>query len=360
MSDDTPDGYGLAALLDKQCRDRSAMWGYQVCVARSGHVLADAAGGVDGLGREMRRDSLVAMYCTAKTLAVVVAAHLVTVGEISFDDAVGDLTECADWLRPVTIAELLSHRSGVYRPGILEATTSPPSEREPMALRGPAATPPLTLRETLYTEAAAWFVLAACLRQAGGAPLDHLVRDLVLDPLCIADQFDLAGEQPGDRRRVAVSLRGRRPMPLLLEATDRMSFSDNPGYGGFSTMRGQATVMSAFMGWPLPEGSSIGPSPAVRETMVRPGPTMWDRTFERSCSFGMGFASNLRTHSFGETLSDKAIAQSGLLGMTSVVADPDRELVLAIHVNGLLDGETMLGWLRPAMAAAATREFVLT
>lgn len=337
----------VLSLLDSLAEERQFCHGYQVAVFVNGLCVIDHAAGVDGLGRPMTAGSTVAMYCAAKSLTVIAAASLISIGELSFDDRVGDLVElCSPHVASLTIEDVVSHRSGARHPTAIEGTTMAPHRREATALLQPSPNPPLRIDETLYSESAGWLILAACLRGAAGRPILSLVNELVLEPLSLLDQFDLEGADKG-RRRVAVSLRHVRPMPLLLEAGTRLAFSTNPGYGGFATMRGLASLFQHLV---APSGSNgLRLNASVADQLLTPGPLRWDRQFQRTCSFGRGFATDLDSHGFGRSLSSRAIGQAGLVGMTTCVADPDTGLSFAVHLNGLTDGDSVISWLRPAL-----------
>ena len=146
-------------------------------------------GGEDALGRPFTPQTLHPMYCCAKTVLAIVAANLVAGKDLSVDDVVGDLIQAPSPHASMTISELLSHRSGIIRPGMTETVIYPPRERLPAAL----GNKPITLGndETAYSEAAASIVVAACLEAAADEPLESLVNDRILEPLGLGADFGL-------------------------------------------------------------------------------------------------------------------------------------------------------------------------
>ncbi|CAN5594352.1 hypothetical protein BH20ACT2_BH20ACT2_03070 [soil metagenome] len=61
----------------------------------------------------------------------------------------------------------------------------------------------------------------------------------------------------------------------------------------------------------------------------------WDPVLQRDCDFAGGFMIGLADHGFGTQLSDRAFEHVGLTGSSFVFADPERDLVAAVLVNGL-------------------------
>lgn len=349
----------LVDVLDGIVAERTCAWGYQASVVEitTGTSLLSAAGGVDGLGRPLSPMTTSALYCSAKTLLAVALATLVEAGELSWDDVVGDIVEgCSPVVAATPVAALLTHRAGLDRPSLLEGSTLAGPARRAAALGQAGSVPPLGPDESLYTEAAGWMVLGAVAETLAGTDCSTLVRERVLDPLNLAAEFDLDAAE-ADRRRIAVSLR-RRPMPLLLEQTEQFAFAANPGYGGFATMAGQAALHAELARGATSGSVALGVGPEVLGALVTPGPARWDRTFKRRCAFGLGVAAALGDgHGFG-AVSPAAFGQAGLLGMSTVVADPELGFSAGVHLNGLLDAETSLGWLRAAVwdhVAAAAR-----
>lgn len=321
--------------LEKITRERKRAWGFQVAVVVDGEVVLNEAGGQDGLGQVMRTDSLTTMYCSAKSILVALVGRLVTDGELSFDDRVGDLVDtCSDSVATCTVEEMLSHRSGIVRPSLIEATTEPPTRRLELAVS--CIRRPLAPSESCYTEAAEWLVIGACAEAASGMSLAQLVPEKVVGPLGLGHEFELQGP-PSGRRRIGLSLRKTGSMPLLLEKADCFNYFDNPGYGGFGTMVGQAMLLDAIRSSADGKRTSLGVAPEVALELINPGPRRWDHTFERACSFGRGFMTRLSTHNFGPNVSETSFAQAGLTGMTTVVSDPTTGATMAIHLNGMLD-----------------------
>lgn len=343
----------LLGLLDELTERREVTWGYQVAVVVDGEVVLHHAAGVDGLARPMTTNAMTCMYCSAKSLNVVAAAQLVSAGELSLDDRVGDLVAgCSDAVARIEISDLLTHRSGITRPTLIEATTLAECERLKVATRSPLVLPPLDRDETRYTEASEWILLGACIAAAADTPLLKLIESTVVGRLSLEAHFDINGDAP-ERRRVGVSLRQGRSMPLLLELSDRFAFSGNPGYGGHATMLGQALLIDALRRAAVGSCASLDVDEEVAAAFIAAGPERWDRTFQRRCSLGLGFMTQLRTHGFGGALSDQAFGQAGLTGMTTVVSDPSIRMSAAIHLNGMVGSQTTVGWLRPVIWSSA-------
>lgn len=305
-------------------------------------------GGEDALGRPFTPQTLHPMYCCAKTVLAIVAANLVAGKDLSVDDVVGDLIQAPSPHASMTISELLSHRSGIIRPGMTETVIYPPRERLPAAL----GNKPITLGndETAYSEAAASIVVAACLEAAADEPLESLVNDRILEPLGLGADFALAGQR--EDAAVSVSMVGGRRRPLLLERSRAFSFLENPGFGGFCTTHGLTTLALAFSNEVTGRGSPLSVGDVTARRFVTPQPIAFDKTFRRRCSFSLGFMSSLDTHHFPSGFSDQSIAQSGLTGMLTMIADPSRDLAATVLVNGFTGGRTLATELRHKIWAA--------
>ena len=319
--------------LDELASSAEPRGGYQACLLVDGETAVRSSGGVDGLGRPMGDASTVGMYCSTKTLTVLLVAILVSSGELSFDDCVGDLLPAVEGqTASTTILDLLSHRSGIARPSMYEATTLRPEERLAVALSSTSVLP-LGGDQSRYTEAAEWIVLSACVEAASGRPFRELVDSEIVQHHGALD-FDLDGPSDG-RRRIA---RAANPpfRPLLIEETDQLSFTDNPGYGGFCTTRALANVLEEFrVALSGVSDDALRISPSAAKVVLSGLAPRFDLTFRRPCSFSAGFLAHLSGHGFGSALSDYAVAQVGLAGMTTAVMDPKLRISAAVHLNVL-------------------------
>lgn len=322
--------------------------GYQVCVRKGGEILVDASGGIDGRGDLLQRGDLLAMYCTAKALLAMAVASLASDDELDLDDPVGDyVTDCAPHVARLTVASVLSHRSGLAAPAAADAIVKGSAGALRAAAGSPPLFPPLGSDESSYSVAAESCLVAECVRVAVGQPVQTVIRERVVEAAGCGEDFSLCDDNR-ERRTVCLALGGAKPMPLLIEGTRRLDTAANPGFGGFATARGLARVFEAFAGAITGRDSSLGIDPSIAARLVSPGPVRWDRVFARRCSFGLGFMTDLQTHMFGRGWSRSAFAQAGLSGLTTVVADPSLDLSASVQINGMTDLSVAGEWIRGA------------
>jgi CubicO group peptidase (beta-lactamase class C family) len=326
--------------------------GWQLSAARGGEA-SHLAGGVDGLGCAVEPTSRFAVYCAIKPLLAVAVGVAVQDGELSWDDRVGHLLPGAGpVVASCTVRSLLDHTSGVRAPGPVEVATLPPDRRLALAL----ADEPLALGigTSRYAEAAGWLVAGAVLEAAVGVPLRAFTEDRVLEPLGIGADIDLGATPPPDgRAALNVSVRGRGRLPLLVERTEPLGWTGNPGYGGRASTAALVALGAEGLAALDGHGRVLGAATAIE--LLRPGVARYDETFDRPCSFGAGWMVGLAEHRFGPAVGSRSFGHAGLLGMTACWADPDLGLSAGYHVNGLAEGATMLDWLRPAVVAAVAR-----
>lgn len=337
----------IEEFLDGLVAEGEVARGYQVAVRVGDDLVIDAAGGVDGRGEPLTTDGLIAMYCSTKALLAITVGVLATEGALDLDGPIGDHVEgCAPHVARLTVATVLSHRSGLAAPTAPDAVLRGPEAALRSAATSALLVPPLGSDETSYSVAAEPCLAAACIRSATQETTSTAIRRRVLDPAGCADDFSL-GDDNRARRAVGVTLGGASPVPLLIERTRRLDLDATPGFGGFASARGLSAVFGALAAAVDGRGP-LALDPAVAARLVTPGPLGWDRTFERTCSFGLGVLTRLETHTFGSGWSPSAFAQAGISGLTTVVADPELGLSASVQINGLTDLSISGEWLRGA------------
>ena len=69
-------------------------------------------------------------------------------------------------------------------------------------------------------------------------------------------------------------------------------------------------------------------------------PSVYDKVLNRECSFGLGFMTELRQHTFvGDRYSSRAFGHSGNVGTSFAFADPEHDLTVGVVFNGMVDYE---------------------
>jgi CubicO group peptidase (beta-lactamase class C family) len=323
----------LAESLRLQIETNTAATGVQAVVMIDGSIAAEVAWGVDGLGETIDSTSMVALYCCGKMFTAMAVATLIDHGELSFDDVIGDVLQgqSCEAVAAVTIAQLLSHRSGVSRPSFIEGTTLNPA----IQLRKAMSTERVRLQqhETLYTECAAWVLLAECVKVLSRQPLSQFVTDRVLRPLQLDEQFELMGGAAPKKRLTSSIAADGRVRPMLIEAGGAFGLDRNAGYGGFGSMSGITAIIDSVR---RSADGSMGEivSTDTATQLINSGPRLYDLNQQRWCSFGLGLATDLVNSHFGP-VSSRAVGLAGLTGMVSVATDPERQLSAAIWINEL-------------------------
>ncbi len=167
----------------------------------------DRPGDLSGWADARMRVASISKAVTARVLATLVAE-----GKVSLDDALHDIL-CPhgypEWLaaRPITLAQLLSHRSGLTdHAGYF---TDPPDDLPAFLTRHAEAITADWAPGARFFYANLNYVLAGAVIEAViGDRFDRAARDRVLAPLGIAGGFNWAGVPDRDRRLPMYQRRG--------------------------------------------------------------------------------------------------------------------------------------------------------
>jgi hypothetical protein len=98
-------------------------------------------------------------------------------------------------------------------------------------------------------------------------------------------------------------------------------------------------------------GRSVLPglsSNTLQQFVDQSAPSHYDVALGRSCSYGLGFMVRLAEHRFGRRCSGSSFGHGGFEGLTFGLYDPEVDLSLALHHNGIVDGSLSLGKRREA------------
>lgn len=348
---------GVVSWLQAECDEALFAQGSQLVVSRGGETLLDWAGGVEGLGRPVEPDTLFAVYCAGKPMFGVALAILLDEGEVSLDDRLRHLLPggVSGPLADLTVADLVTHTAGVHRLSAYDYLLHGSGHRHDavMALAPPAGWRPG--HHAGYSEAAAWHLLSLVVEELVDEPAPGFLRREVLEPLGATDVFPVMTDDEfrANARRIGVnsSMREMDPLPMLFERSREMCTTWKPGFGTYATCRGLASFYRGVLGALAGERAlrcSVG---MLRSCVTPQRPSVHDVVLDRPCSFGIGFMVRLEEHEYGSHCSEAAFGHSGNVGMTAAMADPDHDLVVAFHSNGLLDSETSLAFRRPQLLA---------
>lgn len=328
----------------------------QVVVIADGECVLDTAVGRTHLKEPFRRDTLSALYCTAKPLVAVATLRLVAAGELSLDDRLGDVVEGLDvlgapWIAERTVEQVLGHTAGLHVMNTVLARILPERSREGWLV---ASEPPAAWRfgiDRAYAEFGGWYLLGKAIESLTETPYDAYVTRTVLEPYGV-DPDDLVVrfdperfDRLHDRISATFDLTMDQPVPLLAEVGPETACEWNPAFGTYGTMAAMATFYQGLLG-DLDGAGVVLPQDLIAEATTARLPLNHDVTLDRDAGFGLGFMTPLSSHFFGARPSDRAFGHAGQGGTSFAMADPDAGVVLAVLFNAGLDADTALSFRR--------------
>lgn len=334
----------------------------QLLVMHGGDRVLDIAVGRTHRHEPFTRDTLSALYCTAKPLVAVAVLRLVADGELSLDDQLGDVIDdmAAPWIAEGTIEQVLGHTAGLHVMNTVLARILPERSRAGWLH---ASEPPVGWRfgiDRAYAEFGGWFILGQVIESITQLPFDHFVRSAVLEPYGVPGEdlilrFD---DESHDRlhRRISATfdLTMDRPVPLLAEVGPETACEWNPAFGAYGTMAALATFYQGLLG-DLGGAGVVLPADLIDDATTARLPLNHDVTLDRDAGFGLGFMTPLSSHFFGEGPSTRAFGHAGQGGTSFAMADPASNLVIAVLFNAGLDADTALSFRRVHLVDAIYR-----
>lgn len=352
----------LVERLEREAAEGLFHTAAQLVVDLAGERVADVAVGRTHLHEPFRTDTLSALYCTAKPLIAVAVLALVADEELSLDDRLCDVIAGLDtpWMAERTVEEVLAHTAGLHTVDTVLARILPESLREPWMHMMP---PPVGWRfgiDRAYAEFGGWFLLGKVIEEIGEAPYADFVNERVLAPYGIARRdlvvrFDAdTFEAEAHRISVTFDLTLDSPVPLLAEAGVDTACEWNPAFGSYGTMGALASFYRGLLGDLAGAGAVLSTDLLEEATRARL-PLTEDVTLGRPAGFGLGFMAPLSSHHFGDRPSERAFGHAGQGGTSFAMADPGRDLVVAVLFNAGLDADTALSYRRVNLVDAIYR-----
>jgi CubicO group peptidase (beta-lactamase class C family) len=349
----------ILARLDGEAEDGLFHTAAQLVVVHDGEVVCDAAVGTTHLHEPFRRDTLSALYCTAKPLVTVAILRLVAEGELSLDDRLGDVVDGIDtpWIADRTIEQVLGHTAGLHGLGSIVARVLPERSRWSWITSFP---PPPDWRfgvDRAYAEFAGWYLLGRVVESLVDEGYDTYVERAVLEPYGVDPdhlvvRFDRQRfARHRDRVSASLDLTGHRPIPLLAEVGIETACEWNPAFGAYGTMGALATFYEGLR-TDLGGTGLVLPAELLREAATPRLPERFDPTLDRDACFGLGFMAPLSAHRFGDAPSAEAFGHAGQGGTSFGFVDPTHRLVVAALFNAGLDAETSLDYRRRQLTDA--------
>ena len=325
----------------------------QLVVVRDGECVLDTALGRTYLGGPFGRDTLSALYCTAKPLVAVATLKLVAMEELSLEDRLGDVIDDlpAPWIADRTVEQVLAHTAGLHVMNTVLARILPERSREGWVY---ASEPPTGWRfglDRAYAEFGGWFILGRVIEALTDEPFDHFVSTAVLGPYGVpADDLVVRFDEDSyarlhDRISATFDLTMDQPVPLLAEVGPETACEWNPAFGAYGTMTAMATFYQGLLA-DLDGAAMVLPAELLADATTARLPLNHDVTLDRDAGFGLGFMTPLSSHFFGDGPSDRAFGHAGQGGTSFAMADPEHGVVIAVLFNAGLDADTALSFRR--------------
>ena len=336
-------------VIDRGMRDGLHV-GAQLHVRLADDVIVDAGVGIARDGVQMTSDSMMIWMSSSKPITAIAIAQLIERGQLDLDDAIA--THIPEFgqngKETITIRHALTHTGG-FR-GVASRYDALPWPQTIEAICNARIEPNWTPGEKAgYHIASSWYILGEIVQRLGGVPFDRYVRENLFLPLGMADSWiGMPAEQYaayGNRLGVMHQTDGGtiRPHPSLdsLAAT----VSPRPGSNGRGPMREMARfyrmLLRARRGDPT-GAALVGLSPATIDTFTpRQRVGMFDNTFRLAVDWGLGFIVNTMNddmakfaYGFGPHASADTFGHGGNQSSLAM-ADPDRDLIVAVVFNGM-------------------------
>ena len=283
--------------------------------------------------RPITSDSLFNVGSVRKIFEATLVAQAVLRGELKLDEPVAKyVTELhGDYIRQITIGQLVSHTSGLLLP-----TDHPPWPQEHFSLAGfydalNAWTPSgdeQPGKQRIYTHAG-YVLLQLVLERRYGTPITTLIDRGVIAPLGMTSTV-VPERGPDDRAIMSPEFLARAVQGYSLHGEpiglpgNQQSYFDFPGTGQmFSSARDLAILLAACLGEP--------PTPLRRVAELREALQLTQREeFRVSPQYGQAMAWEIESP-FGVTIVDKPGGLDNASAYIGLV--PERKIGLVILAN---------------------------
>lgn len=296
-------------------------------------------------GLPMESDTLSLWLSSTKPITAVALALLWQEGAVELDDPVAKhVPEFAEKGKGgITLRHVLTHTAGIrmLNIGWPEASWEEILDTICRHRPEPRWTPG---HKAGYHLASSWFVLGEVIARVAGEPFPSFVRRRVLEPCSMHDswigmppeRFEAYGDRLG---HMWSTESGQKTLRRWHEAKSVIGCS--PGGNG----RGPIRELGLFYEMLLRNGRTAAGESLLRPQTVEALTTphrvgMRDLTFKQKLDWGLGFITDskhygesLVAYGYGEHASRRTFGHSGFQSST-VFADPEHDLVVAILVNG--------------------------
>jgi CubicO group peptidase (beta-lactamase class C family) len=332
--------FQVVSLLQRKVSSKEWGTAFQVTVVHRGRTIVDEAGGVDGTGQPVDRDSLFSIYCAGKPILALLIGILIDQGELSLNDCLEDLIEdvrLSSSLQGITVESVLSHRAGLGHVRPEHFATLKQEDRTPFALSQISTG---STEFSQYSEILGWELLRIAIERLTGQSYVSVVDELLLRPTRLSEEIlqmvTLEGSLRQRLRSNVDLVRSAHPVPLLWELHPSRLSVACPATGALATARGLANLGVELLET-LKGGSSWLSAPGLSDLLIPAAQKAADPYLGRECRFGLGFMVELADHSFGDRMDTTSFGHTGLHGMTFWAVQPSHDLSFAVHINGSTD-----------------------
>lgn len=334
--------------------------GGQVCVSQNCELLLEEAFGQVRAEEPMTSQHLMLWMSSSKPVAAVAIAQLWERGLLSLDDRVADhIPEFgARGKESITIRHLLTHTGGIR---MLEVGWPRASWEEIIAKICHGRLEPRWVpgKTAGYHLTASWFILGEIVRRVDGMPFEQFIRREIFEPLSMHDSWigmpaDTFSRY-GDRLAPLFDTQANDPVLLNWSSEKRVTHC-SPGGNGW----GPARELGRFYEMLLKGGTWRGVQILLPQTVdaltARQRVGLFDKTFRQTIDWGLGFVINRADDdgrsSYGHwpRASARAYGHSGYRSSTAF-ADPERQVAIAILLNGTPDEASHLRRIRAITTA---------
>lgn len=311
-------------------------FGFQAVVVDSDGSALSMCRGIAGDGQPVAESDLFAIYCAGKPLLAVATLALYDACMLDILQPILRGTKGKE--SEVTSPEaILSHTTRIPDLHSILARYLSSSERSLMvdsALRHPAYGSDFLLGEASYNSYTAWHLLGEYLETLSGEPLHELVARLVIHPYGLEGGIGLAPAVSGTvrpNRWVFPSC----CLPLWGEILGPAKSEWNPAFGYYANAWGLATFYRRVVD--DARGAGIVLSAETARHAVSTCATGFSALLGRSCSFGLGFMTQLSRNMPGSWLPASAFGHTGIGGGAIGFGDVESGIAGAFIVVDLTD-----------------------
>jgi len=325
----------------EQGREAGLHRGAQFYISHNGEPLLDDAWGEQDDEHALGNDLLMVWLSSGKPLTAVALGVLHDRGLLEWDDSLSRfLPEWAMFGQPeVTVRHLLTHTAGFenrdlpwpeknWDDVILEIVRSPLPKEWKVG------------EQARYVVAASWFLLGEIVARLTNQDFSRALRELVLDPLQLADTFCGLPESEYESVQDRLGKLYERSAEGLVELEwNGLARVTRASPGG--NARGPVRELGRFYESLLPGSETCVLKPQTRASMTsRQRAGFVDQTFGHQIDWGLGFIVNSNRYGaetvpygFGAYAGEASFGHGGSQSSMGF-ADPGHRLVVAWVANG--------------------------